>query len=212
MTVRYTKPMLATLFSNPIVFLLWLVALVVTITIHEFAHALAADRLGDPTPRVTGRLNLNPLSHLDPLGTLAILLIGFGWGKPVVFDPYNLRIPRRDAAIISLAGPVSNLILASLLAILLRILPVDSLLSLIFIPIITLNISLAVFNLVPVAPLDGEKIVTGFLPADIAREFQTVMQQWGTIILIFLILPMNGTSAISSLISPIISFITGLLL
>src|SRR3990172_8857289 len=96
---------------NPVEFIFGLVALIVAITIHEFSHAAAAERLGDPTPRLQGRLTLNPLAHLDPLGTLMLILIRFGWGKPVQFDPYNLRHPRRDSAIISLAGPTSNIVL-----------------------------------------------------------------------------------------------------
>ncbi len=95
--------MLDTLFSNPLIFTGWLVSLVIAITVHEFAHAFAADRLGDPTPRLQGRLTLNPLSHLDPLGTILLILVRFGWGKPVQFDPYNLENPRRDSAIISFA-------------------------------------------------------------------------------------------------------------
>src|SRR3990172_6432841 len=107
--------------SNPITFIFSLVALVVAISIHEFAHAAAADRLGDPTPRLQGRLTLNPLAHLDPIGTLMLLLIRVGWGKPVQFDPYNLKNPRRDAALISLAGPASNLILAIVLALIIKL-------------------------------------------------------------------------------------------
>ena len=83
--------MLGDLFNNPFTFFSWLIALIVAITIHEFSHAYAADRLGDPTPRVQGRLTLNPLAHLDPIGTLLLIVAHFGWGKPVVFDPFNLR-------------------------------------------------------------------------------------------------------------------------
>ena len=103
--------MLGVLFNNPLSFLFWLVALAMAITIHEFAHAYTADRLGDPTPRLQGRLTLNPLAHLDPLGTLMLLLVRFGWGKPVQFDPFNLKNPRKDGALISLAGPASNLLI-----------------------------------------------------------------------------------------------------
>ena len=104
--------MLSYLFTNPLSFLIFLAALFLAISIHEAAHAWAADRLGDPTARFSGRLTLNPFAHLDPLGTLMLFLFGFGWGKPVPVDYYNLRQPRRDAALISLAGPLSNLILA----------------------------------------------------------------------------------------------------
>src|SRR3972149_2555477 len=114
--------MLGQLFNNPLAFVFWALALILAITIHEFAHALAADRLGDPTPRLMGRLTLNPLAPLDPLGTLMLLIARFGWGKPVQFDPFNLRHPRRDSALISLAGPASNLIMASTAAIFLQVL------------------------------------------------------------------------------------------
>lgn len=204
--------MLNTLFSNPLLFIIWAFCLIVAITVHEFAHALAADKLGDPTPRVSGRLNLNPLSHLDPLGSLAILFIGFGWGKPVVFDPYNLRNPRRDAALISLAGPASNLLLASALSLIMQILALTGLLLATFQFLISLNVMLAIFNLVPVYPLDGEKILGGILPSDLAQDYARIMRQYGTLILIFLLLPMGGTSPISALISPVISFVTNLLL
>src|SRR3990167_2193714 len=113
--------MLSQLVANPIVFIFWALGLILAITIHEFAHALAADRLGDPPPRLQGRLTLNPLAHLDPIGTLMLLLTRFGWGKPVQFDPFNLANPRRDAALISLAGPVSNLLTATLLSLLIRL-------------------------------------------------------------------------------------------
>src|SRR3990167_2882360 len=138
--------------------LYFLFGLIIAITVHEFAHALLADRLGDPTPRSQGRLTLNPLAHLDPLGTLMLFVFRFGWGKPVIFDPYNLAHPRRDAGIISIAGPLSNLFLAIILSLCLHFLPLPLLLYPLFYTVIILNISLAIFNLVPVAPLDGEKI------------------------------------------------------
>jgi len=203
--------MLNTLFSSPLIFLAWAIALIVAITIHEFAHAYMADRLGDPTPRHSGRLTLNPLAHLDPLGTLALLLVRFGWGKPVVFDPYNLRNPKRDAALISLAGPVSNLLLATLLSVASRLVG-SPILAFFLTPIILINITLAIFNLVPIYPLDGEKILTGLLSPRLAAEYSLVMRQYGTIILIFMLLPLGGISPISALISPVISALTSLLL
>src|SRR3990167_2370413 len=107
--------------------LYFLFGLIIAITIQEFAHAFLADRLGDPTPRAQGRLTLNPLAHLDPVGTLMLLIFRFGWGKPVIFDPYNLAHPRRDAGLISLAGPVSNIILAIGLSLILRFIPLPTL-------------------------------------------------------------------------------------
>src|SRR3989344_2874340 len=109
------------LLSNPAELLFIIPTLLAAITVHEFAHAWTADRLGDPTPRLQGRLSLNPLKHLDPLGTLMLLLFRFGWGKPVQFDPFNLKRPRQDGALISLAGPASNLSLALLLSLFVRL-------------------------------------------------------------------------------------------
>ena len=205
--------MLSTLFSNPLLFLVWALGLVLAISIHEYAHARAADRLGDPTPRSQGRLTLDPRAHLDPLGTLALLFLGFGWGRPVQFDPYNLRNPRRDSAIIAIAGPVSNLVFAIVLALLIRFLPGIGLLSAVFSILIMMNITLAIFNLVPIFPLDGEKILGGLLPRDLYIEFAGIMNQYGTIILILMLLPIaGGVSPISALISPVISFVAHLLL
>lgn len=192
--------------------LYFLFGLIIAITIHEFSHAFVADRLGDPTPRSQGRLSLNPLAHLDPLGTLMLLLVHFGWGKPVIFDPYNLTHPRRDAGLISLAGPGSNLIFAIFLGLLTRLLPLPSVVAPFFYATVLLNVSLAIFNLVPVYPLDGQKILAAILPRDLAYEYETVMNRYGTIILILLILPLFGSSPAISLISPIIDSLSSLLL
>ena len=208
--------MLSLLSSNPLVFLFWIAGLTAAITIHEFAHALAADRLGDPTPRSQGRLTLNPLAHLDPLGTLVLLIARFGWGKPVVFDPYNLENPKRDSMIIALAGPAANIILATVLSLILRLAPiagmVPELLATLLIPTIFLNIMLAVFNLVPIHPLDGGKILVGLLPRHQAGTVDLFLHRYGTFILILLIIPISGASAISGIISPIVQFILNLLL
>ena len=205
--------MLSTLFTNPLVFLIWAISLVVALTIHEYAHAKVADTLGDPTPRANGRVTLDPRAHLDPLGTILILVAGFGWGRPVEFDPYNLRNPKRDTALIALAGPTSNIILAIILSILANLLGADNLITSIIPLMIMMNISLAIFNLVPVFPLDGEKILHGILPTELALEYSRAMHQYGTLILIMLLLPIaGGTSPISALISPAISFVSSLLL
>ncbi len=218
--------MLADLFNNPISLLFWLIGLTVAITVHEFAHAYAADRLGDPTPRLQGRLTLNPLAHLDPLGTVMMLLVRFGWGKPVVFDPFNLRNPRRDAAIISLAGPVSNILLATLCSLVLYVLfgnrleilasnPLGASLffaSGILQTLVVVNVLLAVFNLVPIHPLDGFKIVGGILPPEQAKQWYE-LERYGMLFLLFLIFPLfGGASPISQLISPIIQAILSVLL
>ena len=212
--------------GNPLTFIFSLVALVVAITVHEFAHAYMADRLGDPTPRLQGRLTLNPLAHLDPIGSLMMLLVHFGWGKPVVFDPYNLRNPKRDSAVISIAGPVTNFLMAAVCSVLLHLLFSARLIFLanpaasgfmyiamaLLQPIIVLNIALGVFNLVPIHPLDGFKIVEGLLPDEYARQWHE-LEGYGMIFLLFMVFPIfGGVSPISRVISPIIDFILSVLL
>lgn len=209
--------MLSTLFSSPIIFLASTISIILAISVHEAAHAWAADRLGDPTPRLQGRLTLNPLAHLDPIGTLMLVLFRFGWGKPVIFDPFNLKNPRRDAMLIGLAGPASNLISATLGALLLRLLSgasigAASILFALLIPFITISVALAIFNLVPVHPLDGEKILIGLLPRGLAREWELLMRQWGIILLLMLIFPFGGISPIFYLIGPVIGGILDVLL
>ena len=204
---------------NPLEVLLFVAYLVLAVAVHEFAHAFASDRLGDPTARAAGRLTLNPLAHIDPVGTIVlpmflIFLSGgifaFGWGKPTPFDPYNFRNPRRDSAIISLAGPLSNLLLAIVISLIIHLFPYN--LLNILVPFIITNISLALFNLIPVGPLDGEKIVFGLLPRDLAYEYQVVMNRYGTLILLFLIFPFFGSSPISAILYPAINFLTNILL
>ncbi len=205
--------MLTQLLSSPFSLIYWLLAFGISLSVHEAAHAFMADRLGDPTARLNGRLTLNPLAHIDPLGTLMLLFFRFGWGKPVPIDPYNLREPRRDAGLVSLAGPASNLILATLLSFVLRLLPVhSSLLTILLAPIITLNVSWAIFNLLPLHPLDGGKILVGFLPKEIALSVEDFLQEYSLILLIFIIFPVFGYSVLSSVVWPIVNFILNLLL
>ncbi len=209
--------MISYLFSNPLIFLIYLSSLLVAITIHEFSHAWAADYLGDPTPRLQGRLKLNPLVHIDNMGMLLLLFFGFGWGKPVQFDPYNLKDPRRDAAFISIAGPSSNFILAIVLALLLKlfiILQLNFLTiigGLIIVPMIKMNVVLGVFNLLPIHPMDGFKIVEGILPEEKAVEWKQ-LQRYGMIFLILLIFPINGSSMLNNIIQPIVDFLSNLLI
>ncbi|MCH5188223.1 MAG: site-2 protease family protein [Oscillospiraceae bacterium] len=144
------------------------------ITIHEFAHGFVADRLGDPTARNSGRLTLNPLSHLDPIGAICMVLFGFGWAKPVPFNPFYFRNRKRDTALVSLAGPAANILLAFASTIIyvpfivfvfsrfpnpVTIFILGTLQSL-----VSLNIGFAVFNLIPFPPLDGSKILGAILP------------------------------------------------
>ncbi len=206
--------LISLLTTSPILFVLIAVILVAAITVHEFAHAWMADHLGDPTPRSQGRVTLNPKAHLDPIGTLMIFVIGFGWGKPVMFDPYNLKNPTKEAALIAFAGPAANLLLALILSLALPLgigLGIsESILGTILLYSIFYNVMLAIFNLVPIHPLDGGKIAVALLPAELALEFDDFMRRYGTFLLIALILPLvNGTSAVSTLISPVITFISG---
>lgn len=202
------------LLDNPLV---GFIAFLVAITVHEAAHALASDRLGDPTARIMGRLTLNPIPHIDLFGTILLPLmltiahspIVFGWAKPVAFDPFNLRHPRRDAALISLAGPISNLLLAMLCSIFLHMFPATlhiPILSTFLLEVIILNVVLAVFNFVPIHPLDGFKIVGGILPKEYAKQWYD-LEPYGMIFLIFLMFPILGGSApLNHVITPIINF------
>lgn len=209
--------MLSDLFVSPIGFVFSFIALAAGITIHEFAHAWVADRLGDPTARLQGRVTLNPLAHLDPIGTLAILFLHFGWGKPVPFDPFNLKNPKRDSALISLAGPVSNILLATVASLILRLimftfsglgaLHIAALLQ----SIIVLNVVLAVFNILPVHPLDGFKIVGGLLPDNRAREWYE-LASYGLFFLLVILWPLPGGSILQNVLSPIVSLFLMVLL
>jgi Zn-dependent protease len=206
--------MLNLLSESPLLFVIAVVNLIIAITVHEFAHAIAADRLGDPTPRLQGRISLNPARHLDLYGSLFMLLAGFGWGKPVEFDPFNLREPRRDAAIISFAGPLSNLLLALITGgiswALVTFASLPSLVMTILYLFIYTNISLAVFNLIPIHPLDGFKIVGGLLPRDKAHEWYS-LERYGIIFLILLIMPIGRGSMVSMIIRPIVNFLVTLI-
>ena len=187
-----------------------IIALLVAITIHEFSHALVADKLGDPTPRSAGRLSLNPLRHLDLIGTLALIFVHFGWGKPVPIDPYNLKNPRRDELLISLAGPASNLLQALFFAVALHLIPSFAGIFAIF---IIINISLAIFNLIPLWPLDGSKIFLNLLPIEIASEWEEALSRYSLpLILILIYLPINGSTLLQIVLGPIVSFLTHLLI
>lgn len=196
--------MLDLLSVSPVAFFITLGAIVLAIGIHEAAHCYMADYLGDPTPRSRGRVTLNPLAHIDPLGMLAIVITGFGWGKASPYDPYNLRNPKKDITLIALAGPASNIILAIVLSIILRFLPAAGMLSIAFIYIIALNVNLALFNLLPIKPLDGSKILSKDNP------FQN--QNSLFLLLLFLVPIFNGYSLASLVISPVSRFLLGLLI
>ena len=178
-------------------------ALLLGFTFHEFSHAFAATRLGDPTPRYRGRLSLNPMAHLDPAGTALLFLAGFGWGKPVPVNPNFMRgDPKTNLAITAAAGPLSNLAVAGLagLAIKMDIVPwrspfnlqtlahwsFDDYVGLYLSSIVIFGIILAVFNLIPLFPLDGFSVAVGILPGDLSRTFEE-LRAWGPGLLFLLI-------------------------
>jgi Zn-dependent protease len=165
------------------------------VTIHEFSHGFVANMLGDPTPKLAGRLTLNPIAHLDPIGTLLPLLLifsgspmVFGWAKPVPINPYNFKDPARGEMLVSFAGPFSNFLSAWIAAMLIRFIPIHIMMTGITASVISsfilVNIALAVFNLIPVPPLDGSHILEPFIPYDFRRMFE----QYGFFILIFILI------------------------
>lgn len=190
--------------QNPIGGLILFSAIVLAISVHEAAHAYVATFLGDDTPRLQGRLTLNPKAHLDTWGTLLIIFIGIGWGKPVMFNPYNLRNPRRDTALISLAGPASNLIIAGLVAFITSFIPSLGAMAYLF---VFLNVALAIFNLIPIEPLDGFKVVSGILPQSLVMDWEET-RKYGLIVLLILLF----TGAINKIVFPIVTRLTMLIM
>ncbi|NJD58760.1 MAG: site-2 protease family protein, partial [Anaerolineae bacterium] len=193
--------------------------------VHEFAHAWSADRFGDTTPRANGRLTLNPLAHLDPIGTLMMILVGFGWAKPVPVNPYALQ-KRSSAApmLVSLAGPMSNLLMAIIASIPFRVglvsthaikLPTGLLPSLpwFLTTFIYINLLLMLFNLIPLFPLDGEKVLEYFLPPAGVRILDTI-RPYSPIILmaILFVLPMIGINLLGTILIPALTSLTRLLI
>ena len=175
--------------DDPVGFVAFIIAIVLGITVHEFMHAYTAHRLGDDTARLLGRLSLNPMAHLDPFGTLLLVLAGFGYGKPVPFNESRLR-SAMGVTFVALAGPLANLTLAALCAIPLRF-SAASLLGGAYEEILTAivlwNCVLAIFNLVPIPPLDGANVVYGLLPPRQQYSWRTY-QQYGPFLLLFILL------------------------
>jgi Zn-dependent protease len=198
--------------------------LVFSVILHELAHGYAALWRGDPTAKYAGRLTLNPASHLDPIGSLIVPLVGYllggfiiGWAKPVPYNPYNLRKPRLDEFLIAVAGPVTNLVIAIVsTALLALVVQIEGSLGGFARPMadfllisLSLNISLAVFNLIPIPPLDGSKILFSILPPAVSYKVRGVLEQYGfmlVLILIFLFSSVIGFVA-STLIRFLLSFV-----
>ncbi len=196
-----------------------IIILIFSVIVHEITHGYVADRLGDPTARVAGRLTLNPIPHIDLFGSILLPFflavtgspILIGWAKPVPIDPFNLKDPRRDSALIAFAGPASNLVLAAIAAVLLRFIGPNEFFTLLFLQMIIINLALAILNLLPVSPLDGFKVVGGVLPAERAREWYQ-LERYGLIFLLLLLLPLGGQSMLTAIMSPILNFFLHLLL
>jgi Zn-dependent protease len=164
-------------------------AILFGLTIHEFSHGWVAWRLGDPTAKMMGRLTLNPLKHLDPIGTIALFLFRFGWAKPVPIDPRNFRHPTRDMAISSLAGPAANLLTAGVAGIVLRVLDlfhVAGFASVLTSYFVLFNLILCFFNLIPIPPLDGSRLLYHLLPPNLAAGYGR-LERYGFIILMGII-------------------------
>ena len=194
-------------------FLILIPPILFAVTIHEVAHGWVAWRLGDPTAKIMGRLTLNPVRHLDPFGTLVFFLTQtIGWAKPVPVNPMNLQNPKQDMVWVSLAGPLSNLVMAALSAFFVRslirplsLLVPDAILTpIVYMGILSvqLNIGLAVFNLIPIPPLDGSKVLIGLLPKDLAYRF-AALERWGFVLLLLLVF----TGVAGNIIVPLVFYL-----
>ncbi|MGH2417490.1 MAG: site-2 protease family protein [Candidatus Limnocylindria bacterium] len=189
------------------------IALLVGLTFHEFSHALLADQLGDRSPRMMGRLTLNPIPHIDPLGALMLVVAGFGWAKPVMVNPAALRDGRRGMAIVAFAGPIANMVVAVAFAAVFRVLDLagidDGFFARLVALIVQLNVLLAIFNLIPIPPLDGYNVLLAFLPP---RQAMVVRQYapYGVIVLLLLVfLPGSPLRALLGLAIPVTRVLIG---
>lgn len=211
--------LLSFLFQEPILFFAWVVAVIYALSVHEFSHAFTANLQGDDTAKIQGRLTLNPLSHIDWIGFIMLIVVGFGWGKPVPFNPYNLRNQKYGPALISLAGPISNFISAIVFGVILRLISPyfapDNLLMGFLLLLVMINLILAFFNLIPIPPLDGSKVMFSFFPS--TPKFDQIRYQLetrGPMILIFIIILDNllGVGIFSRILGALINWSTGLIL
>jgi Zn-dependent protease len=184
--------------ANPAILFISFLVLLFSLTVHEAAHALTADRLGDPTARLLGRVSLNPAVHIDPIGTILLPLLAIvsglpviGWAKPVPVNGANLRNYRRDFVYIAAAGPASNVVLAIVASLVMRVadspisfsgMDVGSPITLLLFTALQINVLLAVFNMVPVPPLDGGNVLAGLLPPNLARTFE-MLRPYGFLVL-----------------------------
>jgi Zn-dependent protease len=193
------------LFTDPLLFLIIGIGILLAISIHEYSHAQMADFLGDPTAKYHGRLTINPIAHLDLFGTLLLFFFGFGWGKPVPFNPYNLRNPKQGEILVGLAGPLSNFLMAIISGLIFRSFPFFKN-SLFLIYFIWINIALAVFNLLPLPPLDGSYIFLNIFPQTSVRKFILLAGPFLVIFALFFMLYVG----FPFIVQPLFKLITGI--
>jgi Zn-dependent protease len=189
------------------------VALLVGLTFHEFSHALVADNLGDHRPRAMGRLTLNPIAHIDPIGALMLVIAGFGWAKPVMVNPGALRGGRSSMAFVAFAGPLANVVVAIIFAVVFRAMGIAGVDEGFFLRLVALvvqlNILLAIFNLIPIPPLDGYNVALAFLPPRQAMTLQRYAPYGVIVLLLLIFLPQSPLRALLGLASPITQVLIG---
>jgi Zn-dependent protease len=197
--------------------ILSIVILMISVILHEVSHGYMADWLGDPTPRLHGRLTLNPLRHIDPVGSIVVPIITslagftFGWAKPVVYNPYNLKNKRRGEFLIAAAGPLSNLLIAVIFGTIIRFMAMSGLASSSFVAvasfIVLINVLLAVFNLIPLPPLDGSKLFLAFLPSQFGHV-RLILERFGPIFVVIIVFFL--WQLVSPIVPYVFKFITGI--
>ena len=187
------------MFSSLQDFIYWMIiaipSILIASTVHEYAHGYVAFKLGDPTAKVAGRLTLNPIKHIDPIGALSMLIFRFGWSKPFPINEYNFEKRELYTAITAFAGPLSNFIMASIVAVINHLIVKDpqSLIAFLLLTFVTINLALGIFNLLPIPPLDGHKIVRAILPKSL-RYYWEQLEKYSLFLIIILVLPISPFS------------------